>query len=167
MFRFTSRAEPTGLTESEAEQRFKEVSSIGVPPVIQKQERLILNDLQKMQLSDEKSVDLLIRHLAATQLLLNAEQTYRMIFGSQIVVLRHLNTYGPRTRSQIQAIYDQVKMKHPELYSDYPFQQYLAFLTSQRLIATEDQGETFQITDEGKEFLKWMTAASVLEEKPF
>jgi hypothetical protein len=77
-----------------------------VSPLVRAQETRIRDDLAKLHLNErpEKGVDLLIEHLAISQLLHAAEQLYRFIFGSQIAVLKHLNLSGCATEEQVQEL---------------------------------------------------------------
>ena len=103
---------------------------------------------------------------ATTQLLLRAEMTYRTIFGSQIALLKFLNTTGGHTRADLLRYYEVIKAQFPELYGTYSFEQYLHYLVSQGLIIAQGPDE-YNITIAGQEFLKWMTSASVTENKPY
>jgi hypothetical protein len=111
-------------------------------------------------------VNILVRHLAATQLQYYAERVYRLIFGTQITLLKWLNTSGVATRAQLVSFYEWGKQLWPDLYANYSFEAYLNFLVSHALVGTQDQ-EHYVITDSGKEFLRWMTSAGVPETKPF
>ena len=156
-----------GLRPTEAEQRLKEVENVAVPVIVQEQEKFIRADLQKMELDvDSQTVNLLVRHLAMTQLVAAAEQIYRTIFGSQIALLKHLNTVGHVPIAHISALYEAAKSRFPDLYATYTLPQYLNYLVTQRLIGTDDQ-QNYYITIRGGEFLKWMTTARVTENKPF
>ena len=161
-----SKAGETGLDE-DVKKRLQEVENFGVSPVVSQRVQLIQADIQKLHLDvNQKTVDLLVKHLARTQFLLSLESTYRMIWGSQIVLLRQLNTFGVRTRAELSPIYESAIAHFPQVYDHYSFEQWLQFLRTQGLIATQDE-EHFDITDFGKEFLMWMTNARVLENKPF
>ncbi len=146
----------------------QDVKKIAVSPSILRREELIRNDLSEMKLDKHtpEAFDLLIHHLAYTQTVSTAERVYRTIFGSQIATLKILNTSGTRSREHLKQIYGVAMANFPQLYQNYSFQDWLKFLLSQGLLGTNDQ-ETFFITDDGKEFLKWITEAGVNENKPF
>lgn len=139
-----------------------------VSPLVMAQEARIRADLAKLHLNEkpEKAVDLIIEHLAISQLLHAAERLYRLIFGSQIAVLNHLNLSGSATEEQIQEFYNRASLRFPGLYSKYSFKEYLGFLKSQSLIATEDNAN-YTITLAGKMFLQWMVANGISDAKPF
>jgi hypothetical protein len=111
---------------------------------------------------------LLIRHLAVYQLLYAAEQLYRVIFGSQIALLKAMNTSagGGCPRAVIEVVYNSAKARYPELYPKYSVGRYIDYLVTQNLIATKN-GEWFEITEGGRGFLKWMIDQRLREDKPF
>jgi hypothetical protein len=152
--------------DSETDPPLAQVKRPNVSVIIREQEARIRVDLSKLNLADNEAVDLLIQHLAATQLFLAAERLYRIIFGSQIAVLKHLNLYGPANRVIIQKFYDEAKEKFPQVYNPYPFESYVNFMKSQNLVITPDD-INYSITILGKEFLQWMVVEGRPEEKPF
>lgn len=81
-----------------------EQAKYGEEPLVRRREDLIRQDLKKFKLENtpEEAVNVLVRHLALTQLLLHAEQIYRTIFGSQIALLKQLNIGGAITREQLE-----------------------------------------------------------------
>ena len=116
--------------------------------------------------SRQETVDLLIQHLAVNQAAATAERIYRTIFGSQIAMLKLLNTRGgTAARGGLEAVYDVAKSRSPDQYGTYSFQQWINYSLSQGLLSTNDS-EQFSITIDGIEFLKWMTDVAVTEDKP-
>jgi len=158
----------TGLSAGVAEQRLRVVRGFAISPSVTLREQRIRADMQTMNLDvSQQTIDLLIQHLAATQALHAAERVYRTIFGSQIALLKNMNsTPGAIRREVLQAVYDAAKSRFPDLYASYSFQEWLNYLLTNGLVHTEDQLQ-FSITVDGKEFLKWMTDASVSEDKAF
>jgi hypothetical protein len=159
----------TGLKSNEAEERLKMVKRAVIPPSVQQREEWIRADLKKMNLDETRceTVDLLIQHLALMQATASAERIYRTIFGSQIALLKVLNTHVVTPRAGAEVVYEVAKSKFPELYNTYSFQQWLNYLISNGLITATTEPEQFSITVDGREFLKWMTDAAVMEDKPF
>ena len=156
------------VTNGDTNKELQQVKNFDVPPIVQHQEELIRASLKKFNLdvNPKETIDLLIKHLAVTQLWLTAERVYRMIFGSQITLLKFLNTSGGSTsKVTLSQYYDVVKTQFPESYNNYSFEQYLQFLLTQGLITTEDN-EHYVITMGGKEFLKWIMEAGLPEDKP-
>jgi hypothetical protein len=152
--------------DSEPDPRLAQVKRPNVSVIIREQEARIRADLDKLKLEDNEAVELLIQHLASTQLFLAAERLYRIIFGSQISVLKHLNLNSPANRVKMQTFYDEAKEKYPQIYEPYPFEAYINFLKTQNLVNTPDD-INYSITQLGKEFLQWMVVEGRTEEKPF
>lgn len=122
-----------GLKPTEADQRSKQIENIAVAPIIQEREELIRADLEKLNLgsNSQDALNLLIRHLAVNQLLVAAELIYRTIFGSQIALLKHMNTAGRCPSVQIAGLYEEAKTRFPNLYATYTLPQYLNYLVTQ------------------------------------
>jgi hypothetical protein len=150
----------------ELAQRLNEVRNLHVPPIVLEQERLIRSDIERLKIGQAEAVDLLIKHLAVTQLSLRAETVYRTIFGSQIALLKIVNMIGTRTRTQLLEFYEETKIKFPALYCSYTFEQYLHYLTSQGLLFEQSVGQ-YVISVAGKEFLKWLAEIGAGENKLF
>jgi hypothetical protein len=150
----------------ELAQRLTEIRNVHVLPIVQEQEKLIRADIERLRIAPLELTDLLIRHLAVTQLLLRAEFLYRTIFGSQIAVLKAANTFGPRERTHLLQFYEKAKCDFPLLYGSYPFEKYLQYLLLQGLLIEDPDGK-YAITTAGKEFLKWLTDVGATESKPF
>jgi hypothetical protein len=153
-------------TNDETSKELQQVKNFDVPLIVQQQEESIRASLKKFNLDVnlQEAVDLLIKHLAVTQLWFTAERIYRMIFGSQIALLKFLNTSGSASRVQLSQYYEVVKTQFPDAYNNYSFEQYLQFLLTQGLIATQDN-EHYVITTGGKEFLRWMIEVGASENK--
>jgi hypothetical protein len=112
----------------ELAQRLNEVRNLHVPPIVLEQERLIRSDIERLRIGQAEAADLLIKHLAVTQLSLRAETVFRTIFGSQITLLKTVNMIGTRSRAQLLEFYEETKIKFPVLYASYTFEQYLHYL---------------------------------------
>jgi len=145
-----------------------EQAKYGESPLVRRREDLIRQDMKKFQLDaqPQEAIDVLVRHLAVTQLFLYAEQVYRIIFGSQIALLKQLNIALSLTRDQLESFYGTAKAQFPLLYDTYSFEQYLHYLQAFNLISTQDNKQYF-ITDEGKAFLQWIVSVGAPESKPF
>ena len=116
-------------------------------------------------LDPEKRTDLLIRHLAQARLSVRFEQVYRLIFGSQISGLRALDTAagGAASRAEAVAFFDSVKLKHPDFYEKNIFEEWIRFPIGAGLM--EERGSDFAITEYGRDFLKYLTATKLPEDK--
>lgn len=131
-------------------------------------ETLIKKDLESRGLSDKEAIDVLSRHLAATQLALRFEGVYSAIWGSQIGVLKNLNSKAPNgdTAENIKsAYYDVAATFYPKIYGDYPFEAYLQFLISRTLIIKTDRG--YGLTNFGRDFLIYLVQSGKNESRAY
>lgn len=117
-----------------------------------------LKDLQ-YSFDSENTVHLLIRQLAVVQLLHHAECVYRLIFGSQIALMRKLNESGPQPESVVRPFYERARTESPVFYGDYTFENWIAFLIGQQVVVL--QNSNYGLTWFGQEFLGWLVFQSV------
>jgi hypothetical protein len=144
------------------------IDRIGNSPVISEIEKNIKQELQDkgLEVVDETS-KVLLRHLAGTQLLFEFERIHSSIFGSQIYLLRQLNSLIPAgiTEEEIFKHFERVKQQFSESYQNWTAEQYLSYLYSKLLITKDEQGN-IHITKLGVEYLIWITRNGVREDKP-
>lgn len=136
-------------------------------PLINEQVDAIKADLTKRGLTFDSSTDeILIKHLAATQIALNFETTYNLIFGSQLTLLKELNAIKPQglSKQEVELYISRVFKQFPNSYNDWDFDKYLSFLYSSFLILKTD-AETIHITVRGVEFLSWIVRVGKREDK--
>jgi hypothetical protein len=148
--------------KSSAEELMRAFDSV----VLLEGETLIKKDLEKRELNDKEAIDILSRHLAATQLALRFEGIYSSIWGSQINLLKHLNSKAPLgdTVENIKSgYYDVAAMFYPDVYKSYSFDAYLYFLTSLTLIIKTDRG--YGITNLGRDFLIYLVQTGKSESR--
>jgi len=79
----------------------------------------------------------------------------RLIFGSQLELLDELNAKQPQGESidALKKHYDSAVQKYGEMYQDFPYDQYLAFLEHQGLVPRT--GNRLSITPEEKALLAY------------
>ena len=125
--------------------------------VLQQQEEAIQNDLHRKGLTDKsKTIDILVRHLAATQLNLYFEKVNSVIWGSQIHLLQELNSKTlPVPAESLLPFYEIAAKKYPKPYEDYTFEDYLRYLQVNGLVVI-NEGSDYQITELGSEFLQYL-----------
>jgi hypothetical protein len=153
-----------GLAVSESERLLEAARNVDVSPIVKEQIGLIRADLEKLHVEPQEKVDLLVKHLAVTQLYLRAEGIYRTIFGSQIVLLKQLNTTNSASTAELLPHYEQAKATFPAQYQNYSFDPYLKYLIGRGLIIAQAD-QRYAITVAGKEFLKWITEMGLAEDK--
>jgi len=142
-----------------------DLMNIGNPPLLKETEDLILKDLGNRKMdADNATVKVLVRHLAATRLLLDFEQIYNTIFGSQIRLLKRLNevTGSGRAREYVQEYFEMVKIAFDPI-SNWTIDTYLNFLFSSKLLTVE--GENYHITVKGVDFLVWLARTGKQEDR--
>ena len=157
--------------EAQREEQKKEsvqqlLLSIGETIVLKDIETRIKFDLEGKGLNTEgDTVKVLIKHLAASRLLLEFEQIYSLIFGSQINLLKKLNevTGQGKPMEYINNYFEGVKKYSQDNLGTWSLEQYLNFLYSRSLITTKDN--IFHITNLGVEYLTWMVRNGKAEDK--
>lgn len=116
----------------------------------------IRHDLRARGLTEGPDViNVLVRHLAAVQMANNYQRIDRVIFGSQLEILLHLNSQSaPVPRDTVRGLYDAAAASAPDFFKSYSFDPYLKFLSSNGLIADADGH--LAITAEGRDFLVFL-----------
>jgi hypothetical protein len=136
---------------------------------------IVLDDLEKRIRSelidhglgnDEDTIKVLIKHFAAAKLLLEFEQIYNLIFGSQIFLLKKLNEVVGQGKSNefVELHFQHVKELFNKELGGWSFDQYMMFLLG-RLLVVNNNG-IYHITNFGVEFLTWMARNGRSEARP-
>lgn len=160
---------PTNLQSKETKNSNVQelIDRIGNSKVITNFEKRITSELEEKGLNIEgETVQVLLRHLAGTQLILAFERVHSVIFGSQIYLLKELNRSIPdgMTEDEVFAHYDRVKQHFKETFNSWNEEQYLAFLYNWFLIIKDDN-DNIHITDFGVEYLIWIARDGKNEDK--
>ena len=141
--------------------------AIGDSIVLREIEGRIKSDLIDRGLEAEgDTIKVLIKHLAATKVLLEFEQIQNLIFGSQIYLLKKLNEVVGQGQSKESVIahFQRAKDLFKEQLGDWSFEQYMAFLLGRALVIS--QGVNYHITNLGVEYLTWMARNGRSENRP-
>jgi hypothetical protein len=147
-------------------QRADVLRTVGVSPLVIDREAIIRRDVDHVPTIEERE-RLLIRNLAIAQLELAAERTYRVIFGSQLAALQHLNLYGTTPKEKLEELfYVPAAQKFGEVYRTYPADRYFHFMASNGLVTISDGGDV-TITFAGKALLAWIIHHGLLMNKSF
>jgi len=136
------------------------------PPVLKEREEQIRRGLKEKGLDVEgQTVNVLIRYLATTELIAIFEALYRIIFGSQISLLKaaNENRAGGLPHSFVQDHFVHVRDKFSPAFDQWEVETYMRFLLSSRLVLRD--AEVYRITDFGVEFLGWMVIIGTAEGK--
>jgi hypothetical protein len=142
---------------------------IGNSPFIQEIERSIIQDLVDRNLPHDTATDrILIRHLAGSNIVLDFERIYNLIFGSQIQLLKELNAKTPNGKQEIDVFkgIDKVLYQYREQLSEWTHEIYLGYLYNSTLIMKNDEN-IIHISVKGVEFLTWLVRNGLREDKPF
>lgn len=124
-------------------------------PILRQQEVALQTDLNNRGLSGDEATKVLIRHLAATQLGLRFEQLNNVVWGSQISLLRLLNSStAGETAETVRSFYDHAAAQYPNVYANYPFKSYMTFLMHIRLVIVQEGKH--MITEFGRDFLTYL-----------
>lgn len=144
------------------------IDRFGNSIVITELENGIKSELLEKNLNLEgETVKVLLRHLAGTQLILAFERIHNVIFGSQLYLLKLLNTSMPEgiPENDVFAHIERVKQQYKETLSNWSCEQYLTFLYS-RILITKGENSYIFITNFGVEYLTWITRNGLDENKP-
>ena len=141
--------------------------AIGDSIVLRDVEGRIQSDLENRGLELEgDTTKVLIKHLAAAQILLEFEQVHNLIFGSQIFLLKKLNEVAGQgqKREYVLAYFEHVREMFKSDLNDWSFEQYMAFLIGRSLVTVNV--DTYHITNLGVEYLTWLARSGRSENRP-
>ncbi|HXX22034.1 MAG TPA: hypothetical protein VEO19_02660 [Terriglobia bacterium] len=121
------------------------------------QEGLITRHLETSKIQNSADRErVLVRYLAASQLVLRFESVYQSIWGSQLRALQQLNESTPHgvPLAGLEPWYELGKAFEPAWYASYTFEQWYGFMESIPLVV--NQAGTVHISVMGREFLKYL-----------
>ena len=132
--------------------------------MISEQEELIENDIKKRGLNHEgQTTKILVRQLAACQVINWFDRTYHDIFGSQIALLKLASTAEGIDEAAALTIFTQAKNKFSDILGAWSFEQYLKYLLDSNLVEKTKKG--FITTKRGDEFIKILSSSGYSAEK--
>jgi len=143
------------------------LAAIGESPSLLDVEERIRQDLDVRGLETTgDTVKVLIKHLAASQLLVQFEQIHNFIFGSQIFLLKRLNEVVGQGRheDEVRSHFANVQKTFSEQLGKWTYDQYMGFLYDRSLVIRH--GEVIHITNLGVEYLTWMARNGRSENAP-
>jgi hypothetical protein len=129
------------------------------------EERVIEDTLINKISPPEERADKLFRYAQALILVTHFNQTYALIYNSQIRILEFLNTSTSRHKDDLKPYYEQAKSDFPDMFEDYGFDDYLNFLVSNLLINVTPEN-IVEITVVGVDFLKFIIESRLPANKP-
>jgi hypothetical protein len=83
------------------------------------------------------------------------EQTWVLIFGSQLKAMEEMNFRGLITITDLKKHYDKAVIEYPNTYVNYSFDQWYAFIKSRMLIA-DYPSKMVELSWMGKDFWRWI-----------
>ena len=140
-------------------------------PIISKYENNIKEFLTAQGLEDDtpsqQKTEVILRYSAAIMVKADFDRIYLSIYGSQVEILYFLNSHREGVDGQIlrSSYYDNLVKVYPEIFTNYHFEQYMAFLISRSLIVQNDN--KYFISDFGLEFLIYINAAGLTVRRPY
>jgi hypothetical protein len=135
--------------------------------VVQAREESIRDHLTRLNfaLGEPDTTEILIRNLAFAQAVAVAERLYRLIFGSQISLLKSLNSGPLKTDTEMMEFYERAKRKFRKFYGPYSYEDWRGFLLDQEVIVHDSQRDVYGINRNGREFLAWIASQGLSESK--
>lgn len=124
--------------------------------LIREAEEGITNELRQRNLLGTEALPVLVRYLAGMQIAFGFEETYRLIWGSQLSLLDYLNSQvDGQPAEALRSFYVLAASQYPEVYTGYSFEAWLGFLRDHLLI--REDGGRLRVTVRGREFLAYLT----------
>jgi len=159
---------PTGQTTQELDKvrQAQQLVEALTSPAIREREDLIRKELKERGLEEATETEkVLVRYLATTQLIVAFEELYRIIFGSQIFLLKaaNENRAGGLSEAFVIEHFANAQRYFAPTFDQWKPENYVNFLlTSGLLIKT---GSSFAISHLGVDFLEWITKIGAPERK--
>lgn len=124
-------------------------------PITMEKARLLIFDEAKLnELEGEDKFNRLVHYTQLIVLQKLFDHTYNYIYGSQLNILKHLNTTLEDTKDKMKYFYDAGAAMSPDLYDTYSYENYLQWMISRDLIELKE--DKIQITYTGRDFLKYL-----------
>jgi len=133
--------------------------------IIKEYENLIEKDLAKRGLSHSgQTTKILVRQLAASQVINWFEKTYYTILGSQIELLKSvISSKDGLSKENVIEFFNRAQTKYPEILGLWDFDQYLKYLLVSNLL--EIKANKYHATKRGEEFIKILSGSGYREDK--
>lgn len=115
--------------------------------------------------TDAAKKDFYLNAAATLNVLLNFERNYRIIFGSQIALLKTTNEQMSLSENNARILYDNAARAFPEPYAqaEITFDKWLNFPIGTGLLTRE--GDKLQLSPFGRGFLRYMVEYRLSENK--
>jgi hypothetical protein len=127
-------------------------AALAIPAAVARMELNLRQSLADIAPSEHENH--LLRLTAIAQLAWVFEVLNALIYGSQLALVQALNS-TVMTVDQARVVYKHAVQVHPELYANYAFHSWLQWLVGTARFV-EQNGDQLSITEEGREFLKYL-----------
>ena len=159
---------PTGQTPIDATrlEQAQEPFEVLISPAIKEREELIRSELRDKGLHENtETTKVLVRHLATANLVLVFEECYRVILGSQILLLKAANVQRATgiAEDDLADYFVEVQEQYAPTFDEWSVDNYIAFLLASTLMVEESA--SYKITNLGVEFLEWIIKVGATENK--
>lgn len=153
------------LVTTESSKQVKELLEYGNDfEMVSEQVEVIEKDMKARGLSqDAQTIKVLVRQLAACQVVIWFAQTYQNIFGSQIVILKLAASENGIEETIAKKIFNESQQKFPGALDTWSFEQYMLYLFNSNLI--QASGNCFIATTRGREFIKILSNSGYTSDK--
>lgn len=122
--------------------------------------------INKLTSDDAQKIAILTNEYAETFFYLRCQAVYNSIFGTQICLLKILNSQKPRglNKNRIEAYFNDILQKYPDFFATWTCETYVNFLQQSILVTSNE--DSFCITEFGVDFLVWLQRTGFSEIKP-
>lgn len=149
----------------------KRLSVSPTPPfdeVLSPKDAIVRAMIEEQPLSPEDKYAWAIRVAAGYATTADNERAYRLIYGSQIKLMKHINVVQSIPISAAPSFFEENRDRSVNS-PVYNYEAWLGFLTNGGLVEKADSSpeSVLRLTANGRNFLLWMVAQRAPEEKPF
>ena len=127
-------------------------------PLVEKYKDEIYNEqLEEVHLqTGEDKEKILMDAYVSSQIVFWFEKNYRIIFGSQIKLLRWLSNRDKKSETikKLKPFYEVARIEFPNIYKEYSYDQWLGFLKNQLFV--EEKDGSIHLTLEGDQFIHYL-----------
>lgn len=116
-------------------------------------------------INDDDKYDVLLRYTQNLAVYSAFYETYTIIYGSQIRLLKNLREKGDQPAAIMEIHYLLVEEKYPDAFKTYSYNEYLQWMKYRELIIEEEN--ILKLTHIGRDFLVYLALQGHSEDKPF
>ena len=153
----TQQPTPPPDRPTPGDEQYKQMMQYGYANLLPEAERLIDEEFTEREIArDDQKIDILRRHLAVTQIYLQFQQIHASIFGSQVALLRDLNSVVLEGQNQEYIDAWANAIINREQIEGWTPLQYMAYLQTWNLVLFDENAQTWKISLFGQDYLLWI-----------